>query len=69
MGGCAVILSTYKDPATFRVVDNCTNYAIVHPGYPIPHGFHWLADCATFEDAQAFADDRMESDALLATIR
>jgi uncharacterized protein YbdZ (MbtH family) len=61
-------LTSYRDPSTYRVVRDVEHYAVVHPSYPIPYGWDWLADCATEADALAYANDRMQSDALMATV-
>lgn len=65
-----MILRSYKDPATFRVVrfqdsNGETFYGCAHPGHPIPHGVDYLADCATLADARAYAAQQQESDEAL----
>jgi uncharacterized protein YbdZ (MbtH family) len=61
-------LTTCKDINTFRVVDTGKNYAIICPGHKIPHGWDWLIDFASFNEALSYVNDRMDSDALMATI-
>lgn len=63
-----IVLRSYKDLNTYRLIRCGDDYGVAHPGYEIPHGHDWIADCPTMEDASALGREYIKSDRLLATI-
>lgn len=60
------VSNTCMDINSWRVVKDIDHYAIVEPGYAIPYGWDWCADCPTQADAIAEADEMMDSDRMFA---